>query len=130
MTAYVGLDVRLRTDHEVAIALDLATEVAEYLPGPVQGKLAGKRVLLRQHRDLWLQAQGVRIPVGAGRRRSHCLHLRHTNLPGGPPFPFPSPKPAVRRGFAVNLSFWAAPSYRSIAGAGIFARGLGALRGI
>src|SRR5665213_28103 len=59
----VSLHVRLRSDEQVAVALDLAAEVAEQLAAALQLQPAGQRVIWAEHSRLLFDAIGVRTPI-------------------------------------------------------------------
>src|SRR5438445_692155 len=73
----VRLHLRLGTDQQVAVALDLPAEDAQDLARPLQRQVAGHRVLARKHRLLGLENKRIRTAVGGDRTSRIHRHVSH-----------------------------------------------------
>src|SRR5487761_19456 len=81
VAADIGLDVRFRADPQVAVALNVAAEIAQDLAAALQLQLARQCIIAADNGRLRLDAVGVGTPVAP--RNRHRLHpnVRHLDLP-------------------------------------------------
>src|SRR5476651_1905287 len=87
--ANIGLDMGFGADQKVAVALDLAAEVAKQLAAAFQLQPARQRVVATENCRLLLDTMGVGPPVTPGNRDSLHPNVRHLDLPYPAPRLFP-----------------------------------------
>src|SRR5450759_2445862 len=84
LAADVRLDTGIRTDQQIAVAFDVAVEIAEHLAATLDLELASERIVLCQHGRLWLEPMRLRPAVRAGnvnRLRQCVSHVAPLLLP-------------------------------------------------
>src|SRR5258706_1433331 len=89
----IGLDVRLRPDQQLAVAIDAAAERSHHAAATANLQASRQRILLREHcHDRRLDASNLAAAIHCRRFDCFCAYVSHPL----PPDPYPLEKQTTR----------------------------------